>query len=133
MISGRVRGQLRRTANIRLIPTRRELRCHARLSTGARRAHPHSQGAQTEERRKDYPQDGSSPLAGSSDFLTRDNTHKQPENIQFPCCIEMSRQFLAYGGHTLNEGLGLDASPLPIYRLAVRGVPIDGLWGSTSI
>ena len=26
--------------------------------------------------------------------------------------MEMSRQFLVYGGHTLNEGLGLDASTL---------------------
>ena len=56
---------------------------------------------------------GSSPLAGSSDFLTRDNTHKQPENIQFPCCVEMSRQFLAYGGHTSIEVWVLTLRPYP--------------------
>ena len=75
---------------------------------------------------------GSSSRAGSIRFLTRHYASRQPEKYSVSC-IEMSRQFLVYGGHTLNEGLGLDASPLPIYRLAVRGVPIDGLWGSTSV
>jgi len=41
----------------------------------------------------------SSSCAGSIHFSTRGGTRKQPENIQFPCCVEMSRRFLAYGGH----------------------------------
>ena len=45
---------------------------------------------------------GSSPHTGSLRFLARVNTHKQPENIQFPY-VEMSTQFLGYGGHTSDE------------------------------
>lgn len=48
-----------------------------------------------------YPPMDSSSCAGSIHFSTRGGTRKQPENIQFPCCIEMSRRFLAYGGHAL--------------------------------
>jgi hypothetical protein len=55
---------------------------------------------------------GSSSCAGSIHFSTRDNTHKQPENIQFPC-IEMSRQSLAYGGHTSIEVWVLTLRPYP--------------------
>lgn len=52
---------------------------------------------------------GSLLRVGSLHFPTRDDTHGQPEKYPVPC-IEMSRGFLIYGGHTLNEGLGLDAS-----------------------
>ena len=42
----------------------------------------------------------------------------------------MGTQFLGYGGHALNEGLGLDASGTqPTYRLATECLPIDGIWG----
>ena len=44
---------------------------------------------------------GSSPHAGSIHFLARGETRKQPKNNQLP--TKMSRQFLAYGGHTSNE------------------------------
>ena len=70
---------------------------------------------------------GSSPRTGNIRILTMANTRKQPEKYSVSC-IEMSRQFLVYGGHTLNEGLGLDASPPnPSYRLAIKALPIDGL------
>ena len=95
-------------------------------------AHPHVQGTYSVYGGCDENVAGSSPRTGNIRFLTRYYASRQPEKYSVSC-IEMSRQFLVYGGHTLNEGLGLDASPLPIYRLAVRGVPIDGLWGSTSI
>ena len=67
----------------------------------AHTAHPHVQGTYLFSLMVVYTP-GSSPRTGNIRFLTRVNTRKQPENTQFPC-IEMSRQFLVYGGHTSNE------------------------------
>ena len=47
---------------------------------------------------------GSSSHTGSI-LLTRANTRKQPEKCSVPY-MEMSRQFLPYGGHTPERGFG---------------------------
>jgi len=64
-------------------------------------AHPHIQGAYYDYEWHTLAKFGSSPHTGSIHFLTRGDTHKQLEKYSVSLFIEMSTQFLRYGGHAL--------------------------------
>jgi hypothetical protein len=75
-------------------------------------AHPHVQGAYVLPLDEVAEKAGSSPRTGNIRFLTRHYASRQPEKYSVSY-IEMSRQFLVYGGHTSNEAWVLTLRPYP--------------------